>query len=269
MTLSRSIVLFGFLTLSTSLTVSACDDTNTLPANTGGTTGLAYGGNASTLGSSPTTGIGGIGVNQVTLGGATNTAPPSNEVSALPAVGEGMITNWTTAPYLFGPWFTYGWGPATGTACTPTPAQGIVATEAGMCMNWSECGVAGQGAALGFKVCAAPKYPNETGESTWFPLACTATNDATCVPSEQAKPIGFCGGVVKGVSFAALTQAVSVSFLDDVGTDGTVLESVTVAPGTTSAAFKGDGTAIAAVHFKIVTPAATGSLCLSDVKVLQ
>jgi hypothetical protein len=87
--------------------------------------------------------------------------------------------------------------------------------------------------------------------------------------NESSGPIGFCCGVVTGVAFAALSQAVSVAFLDFVRTDGTVLKTVTVAPGTTTASFKGDGTAVAAIHFKIVHRAETGSLCLSDVKVMQ
>jgi hypothetical protein len=80
--------------------------------------------------------------------------------------------------------------------------------------------------------------------------------------------MGFCGGAVKGVSFAAMSQSVSVSFLDDVGANGTVLETVVVAAGTTSAAFQGDGSKVAAVHFKVVDPAASGELCVADVKIL-
>jgi hypothetical protein len=180
-----------------------------------------------------------------------------------------MITQWTKAPYLFGPWFTYGWGPAAGTACTPEPAQGITATEEGMCISWSGCGVTGQGAALGFKVCAAPKYPNESGESAWFPLACTGTNEDRCVASEQAKPYSFCGGAIKGVSFAPITQAVSVAFLDDVGANGTVLEAVSVAANGSTAAFSGDGGKVAAIHFKIANPPATGRFCVKDVSILR
>jgi hypothetical protein len=179
-----------------------------------------------------------------------------------------MITNWTTTPYLFGPWFTYGWA-ATGTSCTPEPATGIAATAQGMCINWSSCGTNGQGVAVGFKVCAAPAYPNESGKSDWFPFACTGSNADSCIPSETAKPISFCKGNIKGVSFAALDQSVQVAFLNAEGPNGTVIETVTVAPGTTTASLKGDGSAVAAIHFKIANPSATGQLCVSNVNILE
>lgn len=247
------------------LILSACDDSGSLPGNnsaTGGSTASANGGAANATG-----GVNAGGVTAVA--GATSSTPTGSAVSAMPAVGEGMITNWSKKPYLFGPWFTFGWGATGGSVCTPTPEQGITTTERGMCITWTGCGVSGQGAAVGFKVCAAPKYPNETGDSSWFPLACTGSNIDACVPSEQAKPIGFCGGAVKGVSFSAMSQSVSVSFLDDVGTNGTVLETVVVAAGTTTAAFQGEGSKVAAVHFKVIDPTVSGELCVADVKIVQ
>ncbi|MGC4064407.1 MAG: hypothetical protein QM784_07135 [Polyangiaceae bacterium] len=74
---------------------------------------------------------------------------------------------------------------------------------------------------------------------------------------------------IKGVSFAPVTQAVSVAFLDDVGANGTVLESVNVSANGTTAAFTGEGGKIAAIHFKIANPPATGRFCVKDVSILR
>jgi hypothetical protein len=184
----------------------------------------------------------------------------------MPAVGDGMISLWDGDAPLFGPWFTYGYGTG-GAICSPEPKAGIVATAEGMCINWSGCGT-GQGAAVGFKVCAAPKYPNEEGDSSFFPRACTGTHADSCVPSETAKPYSFCGGSISGVKFAPLPMALTVAFLDDTGTNGTVIKEVKVAAGGTLAELPDGGERVAAVHFKLPNPPAQGSLCVSGVEVL-
>jgi hypothetical protein len=88
------------------------------------------------------------------------------------------------------------------------------------------------------------------------------------VPSETAKPYAFCGGAVRGVKFAPAPMAFTVAFLDDTAPNGTVLTEVKVPEGGTVAEFAGDGSRVAAIHFKVVDPPSEASLCLAAVEVL-
>ncbi len=186
-----------------------------------------------------------------------------NPGNVLPPEGESMTSNWTTKPYLFGPWFTYQFH--NGTAVHPlTPLEDFATTDGKMCITLTGTAIAAGGGAIGFSVCAGPTYPDKDGLYKWFPFNCTDNPAATCIPSEGAMPISYCGSQIVGVRFVGTNvQKIEWKGPNDsnIGVGGGHAEVVPFKGY--AAAPKGEEGNITAIHFKSFKDV---EMCLSSVE---
>ncbi len=190
-------------------------------------------------------------------------ASENASLNLIPDEGGAMTMHWGSKPSAFGPWFTYAFHAGT----TIDPAMGIVTTDGKMCATLAGTQTAAGGGAIGFQTCGAPTYPNELGESAWFPLNCLENPADTCVPSETAMPSSFCGAKIAGVRFVSTGVINKVEFKGpedgNLGPAGAHAEVIPV--NGYAAAPSGRGGDITAIHFKSFND---GEICLASVQLV-